>query len=88
MQVRHVAGYLKETMKDRHFPRCVPYTTKTGIQIGIAYTPPPQQLTREGEEIQGILLGQKPSFVEREGMIWYAAFLAVVFIVIAVVVGK
>lgn len=75
-------------MKDNHYPRCVPYTTKTGIQIGIAYTPPPQQLTREGEEIQGILLGQKPSFVEREGMIWYAAFLAVVFIVIAVVVGK
>lgn len=83
-----MAGNLKEIMKDNHYPRCVPYTTKTGIQIGIAYTPPPQQLTREGEEIQGILLGQKPSFVEREGMIWYAAFLAVVFIVIAVVVGK
>lgn len=79
---------MKETMKDRHYTRCVPYTTKTGIQIGIAYTPPAQQLTPEGEEIQSIMLGCRPTLVERNGMIWYAAFLAVVFIVVAVVVGK
>lgn len=88
MQLRHVAGYLKVIMKDKHFTRCVPYTTKTGIQIGIAYTPPAQQLTREGEEIQGILLGQKPSFVERDGMIWYAVVVAAVFIFLAAVVGQ
>jgi len=88
MQLRHVAGYLKDIMKDKHFNRCIPYTTKSGLQIGIAYTPPLQQLTREGEEIQSILLGSRPSVVERNGMIWYAAFVAVVFIVIAAVVGQ
>lgn len=79
---------MKDIMKDNRFNRCVPYTTKSGLQIGIAYTPPLQQLTREGEEIQSILLGSRPSVVERNGMIWYAALVAVVFIVIAAVVGQ
>ena len=78
----------KRIMKDRHYTRCTPYTTKTGLQIGIAYTPPPQQLTREGEEIQSIMLGCRPTLIERNGMIWYAAFVAVVFIIVAVVVNK
>jgi len=34
----------KQIMKDK-FTRCVPYTTKSGLQIGIAYTPTAQQLT-------------------------------------------
>ena len=83
-----MAGYLKDIMKDMNSTRCVPYTTKSGLQIGSAYTPPAQQLTREGEEIQSILLGTRPSIIERHGMIWYAAFLVVVFIILAAVVGK
>ena len=83
-----MAGYLKDIMKDKHYSRCVPYTTKTGLQIGIAYTPPAQQLTHEGEEIQSIMLGTRPTLIQRNGTIWYAAFVAVVFIVIAAVVNK
>jgi hypothetical protein len=75
-------------MKDKHFSRCTPYTTKTGLQIGIAYTPPAQQLTYEGEEIQSILLGSRTPVMERRGLMVYAAIVAVVFAVIAVVVNK
>jgi hypothetical protein len=75
-------------MKDKHFSRCTPYTTKTGLQIGIAYTPPAQQLTHEGEEIQSVLLGSRTPVMERRGLMVYAAIVAVVFAAIAVVVGK
>jgi hypothetical protein len=75
-------------MKDKHFSRCTPYTTKTGLQIGIAYTPPPQQLTYEGEEIQSVLLGSRTPVMERRGLMVYAAIVAVVFAAIAVVVNK
>jgi hypothetical protein len=75
-------------MKDKHFSRCTPYTTKTGLQIGIAYTPPAQQLTYEGEEIQSVLLGSRTPVMERRGLMVYAAIVAVVFAAIAVVVNK
>jgi hypothetical protein len=75
-------------MKDKHFSRCTPYTTKTGLQIGIAYTPPAQQLTYEGEEIQSVLLGSRTPVMERRGLMVYAAIVAAVFAVIAVVVNK
>ena len=78
----------KKIMKANNFHKCVPYTTKTGLQIGIAYTPPVQQLTQDGEMIQSILLGTRPSVIERNGMMLYAALLAAVFIVLAVVVIK
>lgn len=80
-----MAGYLKDIMKDKHYSRCVPYTTKTGLQIGIAYTPPAQQLTYEGEEIQSILLGARPSVLQRNGMMVYTVVLAAVFVFLAVV---
>ena len=78
----------KQIMKDKHFSRCTPYTTKTGLQIGIAYTPPAQQLTYEGEEIQSVLLGSRTPVMERRGLMVYAAIVAVVFMVIAAVVNK
>lgn len=79
-----MAGYLKDIMKDKHYTRCVPYTTKTGLQIGIAYTPPAQQLTYEGEEIQSILLGTRPTILQRNGMMVYAVILAAVVVGLAV----
>lgn len=80
-----MAGYLKVIMKDKHYTRCVPYTTKTGLKIGSAYTPPAQQLTYEGEEIQSILLGTRPTVIQRNGMMVYAVVLAAVFAFLAVV---
>ena len=44
-----------------------PYTTKTGVQIGIRYQPPKQGLYRDDELLQAALLGDKqprvPKFV-------------------------
>jgi hypothetical protein len=76
----------KQIMKDKHFSRCTPYTTKTGLQIGIAYTPPLQQLTHEGEEIQSILLGRRTPIMERRGLMAYAVIVAAVFMLLAVVI--
>ena len=80
-----MAGYLKDIMKDKHFTRCVPYTTKTGLQIGIAYTPPAQQLTQDGEMIQSVLLGTRPTVLQRNGMMVYAVVIFAVFAFLAVV---
>ena len=79
MQVRHVAVYLKDIMKDENVKRAVPYTTKSGLQIGCAYTPPPQQLTREGEQVQAALLGYRSAAFERSSLM---AYITVVLLVI------
>ncbi len=71
--------------------RPLPYTTKTGIRIGGAYEPPLQQLTHEGEFMQGVLLGAKHSvFPERRviGLALYMAAMIALITSIAVVVNK
>ena len=75
---------MKDIMKDKHYSRCVPYTTKTGLQIGIAYTPPVQQLTQDGEMIQSVLLGTRPTVIQRNGMMVYAVVVFAVFAALAV----
>lgn len=35
-----------------------PYTTKSGVQIGIRYEPPKPRMSRDEEMIQRILLGE------------------------------
>jgi hypothetical protein len=66
----------------------VPYTTKTGLKIGLAYQPKPQELTPDGEFIQSVLLGRKTSLIRRNGMMLYTVLLAAVFALITVVVNK
>jgi len=66
----------------------LPYTTKTGVQIGIAYQRPPQQLTYDGEIIQSALLGVRSFRFMSSGSIWYYTCLVILFIILAVVVGK
>lgn len=71
--------------------RPVPYTTKTGIQIGRFYEPPRQQLTYEGEHMQGVLLGIKhPAFPDRRKMALsaYMAAYVVLITAIALVVAR
>ena len=76
----------KQIMKARNFSQCVPYTTKTGLQIGIAYTPPPQQLTQDAEIIQSALLGQPTPVMQRKGLMVYAVIVFAVFLILAVVI--
>jgi hypothetical protein len=66
----------------------VPYTTKSGLQIGIAYQPPVQRITHEGEIVQSALLGvRSPKFLS-SGSIWYYTCVVVLLIIIAAVMNK
>jgi hypothetical protein len=76
----------KQIMKANNFTQCVPYTTKTGLQIGIAYTPPPQQLTQDAEIHQSVLLGQPTPVMQRKGLMVYAVIVFAVFLILAVVI--
>ncbi len=40
----------------------VPYTTRTGVQIGRLYTRPAPKTDRDGERIQSALLGDAPRY--------------------------
>jgi hypothetical protein len=76
----------KQIMKANNFNQGVPYTTKTGLQIGIAYTPPPQQLTQDAELIQSVLLGQPTPVMQRKGLMVYAVIVFAAFLILAVVI--
>ena len=57
----------------------LPYTTKSGLQIGCMYTPPPRNyMSQDAERIQMALLGIEPEFSQRRviGWIAYILFLA------------
>lgn len=45
--------------KRNHTRAIVPYKTRTGVEIGLLYTPPPPQMTRDEERIQAALLGDR-----------------------------
>ena len=58
----------------------LPYTTKSGLQIGCMYTPPPRNyMSADAERIQMALLGIEPEYSQRRiaGWVAYIIFLAV-----------
>ena len=61
-----------------HHRGIVPYTTKTGVQIGLLYQKPPLQQSPEDEFIQSVLLGDRmsPSVTEIAEWIIYSALFA------------
>lgn len=72
-------GYSKRT----------PYTTKSGLQIGLHYEPPrSSQMSQEDEHWQCVLLGLKPNPSAIQIIVFgaYCAFLVVVFAVVALMV--
>lgn len=90
MQLRHVACHLKENIMQKAqyvSSRPVPYTTKSGVQIGLAYQPKPQSLTQDGEFIQSVLLGDKSSLHPHRGIAAYAVVLFCVFLALAAVMS-
>lgn len=62
----------------------VPYTTKTGLKIGLLYQKPPTIQSREDEFIQGILLGDRPNPDMYEILEWVVCF-TLLYVLIAVV---
>jgi len=57
----------------------LPYTTKSGLQIGCKYTPPPRYISsHDAELLQAALLGIEPQFSQRRVLGWVAYALCIV----------
>jgi hypothetical protein len=70
--------YLKAKMEhiDHHI---VPYTTKSGLQIGCNYTPPARYYTSyDAELLQSALLGIEPKYSQRKVLSWTSYILCLV----------
>ncbi len=76
LRFAHADTAVKENQLDKQLP----YTTKSGLQIGCNYTPPQRNhMSADAERIQMALLGIEPEFSQRRvaGWVAYIIFLAV-----------
>ncbi len=74
--------YADTAVKENQLEKQLPYTTKSGLQIGCNYTPPQRNyMSADAELLQMALLGIEPEFSERKVLGWvaYVVFLIVVF---------
>ena len=65
----------------------LPYTTKSGLQIGCNYTPPQRNdMSHDAELLQMALLNIEPEFSQRRIATWvaYALFLIALYTVLIV----
>lgn len=65
----------------------LPYTTKSGLQIGCMYTPPPSNyMSADAELLQLALLDIEPEFSQRRiaGWVAYALFLLALYTALVV----
>ena len=72
--------YADTAVKENQLEKQLPYTTKSGLQIGCNYTPPQRNyMSADAELLQMALLGIEPEFSERRVLGWvaYIIFLAV-----------
>ena len=72
--------YADTAVKENQLEKQLPYTTKSGLQIGCNYTPPQRNyMSADAELLQMALLGIEPEFSERRVLGWvaYVIFLAV-----------
>jgi hypothetical protein len=68
--------------------RHLPYTTKSGLQIGCRYEPPPvNHVSHEGEFWQGVFLGYRrtPTAQQVIGFAMYLVVLLAVFLIAALI---
>lgn len=59
-----------------------PYTTKSGLQIGCMYEPPPKHMTPEEERIQRALLGIE------EDPVWVWGAISAVLITVLILMAS
>lgn len=67
--------------------KVTPYTTKTGLQIGCRYTPPPHTPTPEEISIQSVLLGERQGDIPQSLAIIITAVIVVLLVVSAIIKG-
>jgi hypothetical protein len=67
----------------------LPYTTKSGLQIGRNYTPPQRNyMSADAELLQSALLGIEPEFSQRRIAGWVAYTLFLVALYTALIVWE
>ena len=79
--------YADTAVKENQLDKQLPYTTKSGLQIGCNYTPPQRNyMSADAELLQMALLGIEPEFSQRRiaGWIAYALFLIALYAVLIV----
>ena len=79
--------YADTAVKENQLEKQLPYTTKSGLQIGCNYTPPQRNyMSADAELLQSALLGIEPEFSQRRiaGWVAYALFLIALYAVLIV----
>ena len=74
--------HVDTTVKENQLNKQLPYTTKSGLQIGCNYTPPQHNyMSADAELLQMALLNIEPEFSQRRvfSCVVYTIFLIVVF---------
>ena len=79
--------YADTAVKENQMEKQLPYTTKSGLQIGCNYTPPQHNyMSADAELLQSALLGIEPEFSQRRiaGWVAYVLFLIALYAVLIV----
>ncbi len=79
--------YADTAVKENQLEKQLPYTTKSGLQIGCNYTPPQRNyMSADAELLQSALLGIEPEFSQRRiaGWIAYTLFLIALYAMLIV----
>ena len=79
--------YADTAVKENQLEKQLPYTTKSGLQIGCNYTPPQRNyMSADAELLQMALLDIEPEFSQRRiaGWIAYSLFLIALYAVLIV----
>ena len=79
--------HVDTTVKENQLDKQLPYTTKSGLQIGCYYSPPQQNhMSADAELLQMALLNIEPEFSQRRiaGWVAYALFLIALYTALVV----
>ena len=79
--------HVDTTVKENQMDKQLPYTTKSGLQIGCNYTPPQRNyMSADAELLQMALLDIEPEFSQRRiaGWVAYAVFLVALYTALVV----
>jgi len=77
--------HVDTTVKENQMDKPLPYTTKSGLQIGCNYTPPQRNyMSADAELLQMALLNIEPEFSQRRiaGWVAYTLFLVAIYAVL------
>jgi hypothetical protein len=81
----HVDTTVKENQLNKHLP----YTTKSGLQIGCNYNPPQRNyMSADAELLQMALLDIEPEFSQRRIAGWVAYFVFLVALYAVLILWK